>query len=328
MRLPILDDQPKTEQQLYQEKIKAKWNHVSCEKMDPSKTACERERVKRTLEILELHCEIKGSKIVDLGCGSAKIAKFLQEKGGNLTLVDAVDHMKNPDSDGFASQIEAFPGEILGKAPGMKEKRTLEASKHPEDEGVKPKTHVITACLPYVNLPEDFFDGVVCTDVLAEIDAHLHRLTLSEISALLKRDGWFICSTPLDLYSYDALEQFFALLKTEFDLKSFKMSYHRLLFYLTRSLKAPQRFAKAEADPLYRLNQLKSRSGLLRLWFYLNSSKWLSFFWKCIARPSNFLKKKVDESRRLLLILERLSVFFFGRYGLTHVIVLARKKKI
>lgn len=84
--------------------------------------------------------------------------------------------------------------------------------------------------LPYLRYPDETFEGVICTDVIAELPTSLHRLALSEIARLLVRDGYFICSTPLDRKSYDAKECFLNLISTEFCILVQKISYAPLFF--------------------------------------------------------------------------------------------------
>lgn len=181
----------------------------------------------------------------------------------------------------------------------------------------------IRRILPYSHLPEQNFDCVLLTEVLAEIEPHLHRLLLSEIFAIMKKEAFFICSTELDIYSEDALEQFLVLLQCEFEVIELKKSYHRLFFHMRRALDAPSRFVRAGRDEGYRRLALEKREGVFRLWFYLNSLKWLSLLW----RPWIFLKKRVH-SQRALQTLESLSKFVWGERGVTHVIALCKRKSL
>lgn len=86
--------------------------------------------------------------------------------------------------------------------------------------------HITTkqGLLPYTRLPENHFDIVICTDTIAELPPHLHRLFLSEAAALLKRDGHFLCSTPLDTKTLNPLGHFKGLIETEFEILKTKTS--------------------------------------------------------------------------------------------------------
>ncbi|MCH9627193.1 MAG: hypothetical protein S4CHLAM2_08280 [Chlamydiales bacterium] len=181
----------------------------------------------------------------------------------------------------------------------------------------------VRSTLPYCRLPEESFDGVLLTDVIADLEPHLYRLMLSEVSALLKREGFFLCSTELDLHSEDALPVFLDLIRTEFEVVKSQKSYHRLYFYLRRCLDAPARFVRAGREPAYRLQQLNKRAYFSRLWFYLNSIQPICYLWL----PLKPLKSRL-QSRSLLLFLERLSQLLFGEAALTHIALLCRKKSL
>jgi ubiquinone/menaquinone biosynthesis C-methylase UbiE len=197
-----------------------------------------------------------------------------------------------------------------------------------ENISESPQMSYRKGAIPYLPFSDASFDGLVFTDVIAEIDPPLYRLTLSELARLLKRSGWILGSTQLDLDSADAHERFIGLIETEFEIIASTKSYNRLHVYLTRWLKAPARFVRAGGQGGYRMEQLQKRSGLMRLWFYLNSIKSISVLWKPIASLFSPLLGIVKSDLRLLLFAERLSKIFWGRSAITHVIVVARKKKI
>ncbi|MCC5833004.1 MAG: class I SAM-dependent methyltransferase [Chlamydiales bacterium] len=181
----------------------------------------------------------------------------------------------------------------------------------------------IKGCLPYVRLLEESFDTVLLTDVIAEIEPHLRRLLLSEASILMKREAFCICSSELDFASEDPLSHFLSLLRTEFDIIELRKSYHRLYIYLRDILDAPSRFVQAAAEQSYRCRQLEKRSGFSRLWFYVNTLKWVSYIW----HPFTHLKKRFH-NRSLLLFCEKISEILWGEGGLSHVIVLCKRKSL
>jgi ubiquinone/menaquinone biosynthesis C-methylase UbiE len=259
------------------------------EKLGPQDLALDQLRIERTLALLEKHIQIKGERIADLGCGTAWMASLLAKRGGHITAVDLFENI----SERVHSQISYQK-----------------------------------AAIPYLPFPDASFDGLVFSDVIAEIDPPHYRLTLSELARLLKRSGWLICSTQLDLYSEDAHERFIELIESEFEIIASTKSYHRLHVFLTRLAKAPFRFLRAGAQKEYRMEHLQKRSGLMRLWFYLNSIKFISLLWKPIASLFFPLLNLLRNDRRLLLFAERLSKALWGRKAMTHVIVMARKKKI
>lgn len=278
----------KSSKQLYIDKVKETCENTPKEKLDPSLTALGKERIARTLHLLQTISNLKDQRIIDIGCGTGLLAHALADRGAIVTAVDA--------SNRLASH---FPS-ILFKQ----------------------------AIIPYLPFDDTGFEGVIFTDVIADIEPSLYRLTFSELSRLLIREGWLVCSTPLDIHSIDATERFIELIKSEFDIIDIIPSFHRLHFHVMRFLQAPERFLRAAHDPHYRQKQLNKRSRLARRWFTLNSQKWLAPLW----RPFSFLfsatKQTIQNHRFCLIFLERLSEMLWGKSALTHLIILARKKKI
>jgi ubiquinone/menaquinone biosynthesis C-methylase UbiE len=290
MGLPIVEEKQKTKRQLYEEEVQQSFKNLSLDKIDPYRTIQGRLRIERTVQLLEKNVPILGSTIADLGCGSALIASLLADLGGEITAVDAAPQFLNCSKDSRIARVKAS--------------------------------------IPYLPFADSTFDGVVFTDVIAEIEPHLYRLTLSELSRILKRGGWLICSTELDLHSYDAQDRFIELVKSEFEILASQKSYHRLHLYLMRWLKAPFRFIRAGKEKEYRLTLLQKREGLMRFWFYLNSIQGISSLWQPIAFLLRPLSHSLQKNRRFLLFCERFSLLFWGRRAPTHLIVLARKKKM
>lgn len=286
--LPIIEERVLSKKEQFEENTRARceqaWEEDAA-KLDPNQTVIGRERIKRTRELLaKLHFGLSLEGKAIADLGCGNAALASLFEGADITAVDVAQ-----------SALDKCPEHI---------KR-------------------VRGCLPYCRLPEESFDGVLLTDVIAELEPHLYRLMLSEVSVLMKRDGFFLCSTELDLYSEDPLGHFLAFLKTEFEVVETKKSYHRLYFYLRRWLDAPARFAHAGKEPTYRLLQLEKRSGFYRLWFYLNSLKWISYVW----RPLTPLKNSLHQPS-LLLFFERISEILWGEGALTHVIALCKRKSL
>ncbi len=181
----------------------------------------------------------------------------------------------------------------------------------------------IRGCLPYCRLPEEGFDGVILTDVIAEIDPHLYRLTISEISALMKREAFFLCSTELDHRTEEPLSHFLSLVKTEFEVVNMQTSSHRLFLFIRRCFEAPTRFIRGSQNGAYRQRQLEKRTGLFRLWFFLNSMQGIAYVWW----PFVPLKKMLN-GRPSILFFEKISEILWGEGAYTHVIVLLKKKSL
>jgi len=288
MALKLLKEEKRTQSQHYEEHVRNMRQNVATEKMDPLNSALGKVRVDRTLLLLKDVPSLQGNSLLDLGCGSGYLAFLMAEKGAHVTAVDVVN------------KICHFHDHVTFQQ----------------------------ACIPYLKLPDAAFDGVLLTDVLAEIEPSLYRLTLSELARLVKPAGWVLFSTPLDLASLDAKEKFLQLIATEFDICGISESYHRLYFFLLNLLKAPFRFVRASREAAYRLRHLTKRSGIFRIGFYFNSSRSCSWFWKPLLLLFLPLLNRLQQSRGLLLFLERLSEIVCGSTALTHLIVLAQKKKL
>lgn len=288
MGLQIIEEKRTTEREAFELRIREKWEQMPPEKLNPLNSSMGKVRLERTIEVLEQEVSIKNFNIGDLGCGTGVLTGWLSKRGAKVIAVDVAENAL----------------------------RACEGGRR------------IQGCLPYLKLEDETFDGVVLADVIAEIDPHLYRLTLSEVARLMKKEGWLLSSTPLDLHSYDALEMFLSLIETEFAVESIKKSYHRLYIYLKRWVEAPSRFVRSGRDKEYRLKQLQKRSGLFRWWFNLNSSKPFSYFWFPLSFLLRPLQTWVGESRKFLLITERLSELLWGEGGITHVILFARKKSL
>jgi 2-polyprenyl-3-methyl-5-hydroxy-6-metoxy-1,4-benzoquinol methylase len=288
MPLKVLEGRERSQRQLYEEKAQKIWANVPAEKLDPSKNVLGRVRIERTLQLLKSAAFLQGGSLVDLGCGSGYLAFLLGSSGSHVKAVDVVNNIMH-----HHVQVTFYH-----------------------------------ACLPYIALFNDTFDGVILSDVIAEIDPSLHRLALSEVARLVKSDGWVLFSTPLDLTSEDARQKFLQLIHTEFEIDGIVESYHRLYIVLLRWFKAPLRFVRASQNANYRCGHLAKRSGPSRLWFFLNSSKALAYFWRPWLPLCLPLLNTMHRSRTLLLSLERLSEIIWGSGALTHIIVLARKRKI
>ncbi len=282
--------EPLSQKQLYAERVRQACEKIPFDKLDPNRTVLERERVHRTLTLLVQYTEMCGTRIADIGCGTGSIALKLADLQAHVTAVDA--------SLSFLQRLN------------------------------HPQVVCKQAYIPHLPFVDASFDGLVLTDTIASIDTHLHRLTLSELARLVQREGWLLISTPLDVYSWDPDSHFLQLVETEFEVMATVYSYHRLHFHLSRWLEAPTRFVRAGKSSEYRRAQLQKRDGFGRLWFALNSCPFLASIWNPIAWLLSGLKNRIKNSRFFLLQAEHLSKLLWGNSAMTHMIVLARKKKM
>lgn len=291
-RLKLVPESPLSKRELYELEVKAllekKWLKGRLEAFNPLLNAEGRERIKRTEALLQKYAnQLEGIPIADLGCGTGVLASHLSKLGAKVTAVDVLSEVQAELSDGILFR---------------------------------------KACLPFSKLAEESFEGVLLTDVIADLPLHMHRLLISEAAALLRKGGWFVCSTPLDLHSLDALPQFLNLIETEFEHLALIKSFHRGYFYLRRFLQGPHRCFQAFKESEYRKEQLEKREGLMKLWFRLNSSRPLAWIWSVFSGLSFQCSKRFIQSDKLLFLLERASETLWGEGALTHVIVFARKK--
>src|ERR1700722_3640338 len=59
------------------------------EQFDPSRNCMERERVRRTMDLIDKHVSLEGKKAVDLGCGSGALSLELSKSCATVDAVDA-----------------------------------------------------------------------------------------------------------------------------------------------------------------------------------------------------------------------------------------------
>lgn len=148
----------------------------------------EKERFLRTLQLFG---DLKGKQVADLGSGYGIFAKKMRDYGATVHAVDLFQEALNY---------------------------------------VKNETGIIPVkdYIPYTTLRDYNYDLVISTDVIAYLPQHEHRLFMNEAARILKREGQFICSTPLDTDSEDAFECFQTLVETEFIIEEQICSYHHL----------------------------------------------------------------------------------------------------
>lgn len=159
------------------------------EQFDTGRNIQEIVRVERTKAFLEPLLPIE--KSVDLGVGDGAIARFLAEKGVEVTGVDVA-------------------------------KNALKRL-----EGTKNLT-LVQGYVPETDLPDGAYDLVLSTDLIGYLPKQDYRLYVSELVRLAKKDGIIVCSTSIDIHTDDALELFVSLIETEIMLDEGDYSYDRL----------------------------------------------------------------------------------------------------
>lgn len=265
---------------------------IAPEQFDPTRNCIERERVERTSEVLRALSEHTGLA-ADLGCGYGEISRRMQSQGWTVQGVDIASN-------------------------------ALKAFAERGAEGIR----LIQDAMPSTKLPDDSYNLVVCTEVIAYLPARDHRLFMAELSRLVKKDGSVVCSTPIDINSVDALARFGELAETEFQIERWRFSHHLLLLRLKGFFEIPQEFVKASKDAEYRRWVLSQRSSFSRWWYQLNTTKIAGYFWqpfKWLAAPVVHLMKN---NRAAMLFLEKICRFFWDEAGISHAIFAGKRRPL
>jgi 2-polyprenyl-3-methyl-5-hydroxy-6-metoxy-1,4-benzoquinol methylase len=267
--------------------------HRNPEKFDPLRNCMGKERITRTLQLMDQYFSIPSKTIVDLGCGKGILSLELKSRGAVVTAVDIANN-------------------ALNKLRQLSE----------------PSMILKNDYIPHTKLEDESFDCVLCTDLIGFLNPREHRLLFSELARLVKKDGHVICSTAIDINSEDSLERFTNLVETELCIEKWKTSHHRYYIRFLDFLKAPKRFARARKDKDYRKEALTKRFYLGKWWFKLNSSPILGEFWNIIQGISNPIFKLVNQSRSFMIILEKLCRFACSENGISHVILIAKRRSL
>jgi hypothetical protein len=164
--------------------------------------------------------------------------------------------------------------------------------------------------------------------MIAYLPEELYRLYFSELSRLVKTEGWIVCSTSIDIGTEGGVHRFISLAESEMIIHECLYSYHRFSIHLTNFLKAPFRFIKASKDGEYRKKELESRTGLSHAWFSLNSASVGKIIWSPIRLILYPFEQLFTQNRHTLLTLEKLCRLFCGNSGISHVIIIGKRKPL
>lgn len=298
----INDDQkdsrsPITQKSSNKLQMQAKWERKWLEnkdKYDPSKNALENVRLERSWELLRQAVpSLEGKIAADVGCGTGDFAIMLCEAGAQV----------------HALEISANALKILR-------------------EHNNPNCHIeiFQEYLPQTKREDDLYDILACLDVIANLPVKEYRLSISELSRLIKPDGVALLSSPLDIHSEDALQYFANLVEIEFEITAWKFSYNYLFINLCDFFDAPRRFVKGTQNQAYRESSLEKRSGFFYYWYKWNSSTIVSYFWRVIEKISRPIHRSIIKNKKLLLILEKWSKWLWDDRAITHVILLGKRK--
>lgn len=281
-----------SKQDEYRAKLERLWM-LDPEQFNPHRNATERERIQRTLSLIKSYLPIKQKMIADLGSGFGELSRQLRDEGGKVLAMDVASNALKKLKELGAESIE-----------------------------------IVQDCLPNTKLKDCSYDLVLSTDVIAYLDPKDFRLFFSELSRLIKPEGYVVCSTPLDIYSEDPIERFSSIAETEFKIVEWVFSHHYLQLKILKFCRAPGRFVKGWQDPSYRAERLKNRSGFSNWWYVVNSSTLPAIFWFPISLAFRPLCYLLEQNRSMLLFLEKVCSFFWDTSGISHAIFIAQRRPL
>lgn len=266
---------------------------------DPQRNCLERERIARTLAFIQRHCEVKDKVVADLGCGSGMLAKALDEQGA--ASVHALDIAANA--------LKLLESCNAGSEASNRIKAVRDA-------------------LPDSKLPGSYYDLVLCCDVIAYLRPNQYRLLFSELTRVVKSDGWVVCSTPIDYRTQGPWRRFSELADTEIVVEGWLLSYHRLYNVITKVLLLPSRYLQIGSDPSFRQSELEKCQPLAQKFQRFFSCRIFSPVWKFITMITSPLHRSLEKNSRLLLRMEALSRTIWDEAAITHAIAIGKRRPI
>lgn len=257
---------------------------------DPLRNCVEKERLERTWDLFNAFISAKNKKIADIGCGEGVFSRILRDAGAQVTAVDIAENALK-----LARQYDCTNMEIRRET------------------------------MPTTSLEDQNYDVVICTDVIAFLSPLDFRLFFAELARLVKSDGKIVCSTPIDIYSEGAVRRFVELAQTEFDLEASLPSHHALYIRLKHLFGIPNVYIESWKDPEYKNKEMNMRSSFGKIWLKFNSTFLFWFWWivNLFVFPFNYLLTK---NRFVLLGLEKLCQFFSSDEGISHLIIIGKKR--
>lgn len=272
-----------------QAKYERLW-HLYPLQFDPNRNIMESERIERTLKLIEKHIDIKGKRVADLGCGRGVLSRRLRDLGAS---VDAVDVAGNAFSRSNSDSIQ-FSQDYV----------------------------------PRTKLPDDTYDLVIATELIAYLEPSEFRLFMSEMSRIVKPSGLVLCSTPLDINSDDSLYRFHGLSETEFLMDEWLCSYHRYWIRIYDFFAAPGRFIEAKKNADYRKIKLEQREGPTKTWFKINSTSPLVYLWHIVCIVSCPIASWIKKSPSLLLFVEKACKALSSDRGISHGMWIGKRRPL
>ncbi len=292
MKLSIISEgtaKKSSKREVFIQKQRFKWERYWLHDR-PAISPLENMRLKRVKLLLFQSNKLKTDhSILDIGCGAAAISKELHQNGFNVTLLD-ISHNRLKQAD-------------ISHIPSIQEP------------------------FPYLKVRDYAFDGIFFIDLIAEMGEGLYRYAFSELARISKKNGWILCSTPLEIGSYDAALRFLELVQTEYKVVQYIISYHRFFHFLFSLISLPDYYSKARNDPEFFQDELSFKPRGKRALFYFFAKIIPSFLWRCLRFLFSPIKK-IFYFNAIIRALETFSRFLWGEEGATHIIVLGEKKDL
>jgi 2-polyprenyl-3-methyl-5-hydroxy-6-metoxy-1,4-benzoquinol methylase len=260
---------------------------------NPLRNCMERERLERTWLLIQRHIDVQGKQIADVGCAAGVFTRRLREAGAEMTGVDIAENA-----------LKQF---------------SLTDSNH---------IILIQGTLPNTPLSDQSFDMVVCTDVLAYLPKGEYRLFFAELARLLPSEGLLVCSSPIDIHTEQGVERLVELAQTEFEILEDCTSHFAFYLKIKHFLKTPLLIIRGWHHSDVRRKELVNRRGLSYGWYWLNTAPPFVWIWALLEFLSRPLLKLINNSRRLLLFLEKICRFFSSDSGINHYLFIGRKRPI
>lgn len=263
------------------------------EQFNPLINSLGRERIKRTCNLIQEFLKVSDTSAADLGTGTGYFASHLAKLGLNV----------------HAVELSSIPFKNL-------ENKNL------------PNIQVFQDYIPHTTLESDAYDLVLGTDVIAYLEKVEHRLFFAELARLVNADGFILVSTPIDIYSVDALQNFVSLVESEFNIEYYALSYHSYFIRLCQFFEAPAIFARASKDLSFYEKELAKRFSINQYLFKFNTAKIPSLFWNVVSFFTTPLLNQLKNSEFIMLKLEKLCHFISNETGISHAIFAGKRRKL
>lgn len=260
------------------------------EKFLPENSALELDKQEKIFYLISNHFDINEKKVADLGCGAGFLSRKLRDLGAKVYAVDvslnALNNLKKKDFSNITPIHDYIPHSLL---------------------------------------PDDFYDLVVGTDLIADLEQSEYRIFFSELARIMKSQGYVVCSTSIDIYSEDALQRFADLASTEFEFIKWKFSYHSLYIKILKFFKIPSNITRGWKEKRFREKELCLRGSLSKLWYKINSQIPFVFFWQCLSFITNPIVKFLKKSKRSVNFFEKVSKFLWQESAISHAIFIGKR---